>query len=209
MNEYQKEQLQALDQVAAKIQSVDAIHCGRLRNEIDTYLSYREQLAGFQSKYFGDVCTGTCFLDRTSACCSKDGIITFWADVVVNLLDCTEGEVEDLRNAVRNPLFPDKCIYLGADGCRWKIHPLGCALFVCDRVQSNVLGMDSSLREQWDRIKSAGAAFRWPDRPVLFDHLEQVFIAAGCRSPLMYLHCSPGLLRVKQKAGLPVNRSIG
>jgi hypothetical protein len=47
-----------------------------------------------------------------------------------------------------------------------------------------------------------GKSFRWPDRPVLFDQLEQVFMAVGCRSPLMYINTSPGLLRIKQKAGL-------
>jgi len=44
--------------------------------------------------------------------------------------------------------------------------------------------------------------FTWPDRPVLFDDLESYFLKTGCRSPLMYLHNSPGLLRIKQKAGL-------
>jgi hypothetical protein len=36
---------------------------------------------------------------------------------------------------------------------------------------------------------------------VLFDDLEAFFIDCGCTSPLMYLHNSPGLLRVKQKRG--------
>jgi len=43
--------------------------------------------------------------------------------------------------------------------------------------------------------------FTWPDQPVLFDDLESYFMKSGYRSPLMYLHNSPGLLRVKQKAG--------
>jgi hypothetical protein len=33
-----------------------------------------------------------------------------------------------------------------------------------------------------------------------FDELEQRFMAAGCRSPLMYLNTSPGLLNVKRRA---------
>ncbi len=35
-----------------------------------------------------------------------------------------------------------------------------------------------------------------------FDMIEAYFIAAGCFSSLMYLHNSPGLLRVKRKAGI-------
>ena len=32
--------------------------------------------------------------------------------------------------------------------------------------------------------------------------IENYFIAAGCSSSLMYLHNSPGLLRVKRQAGI-------
>jgi hypothetical protein len=44
--------------------------------------------------------------------------------------------------------------------------------------------------------------YKWPDRPVLFDHLEKVFLDMGYRSSLMHLNLSPGLLRVKRAAGL-------
>ena len=51
-----------------------------------------------------------------------------------------------------------------------------------------------------DALAQERKRFTWPDRPVLFDDLEQYFMDAGCTSPHMYLHNSPGLLRVKQMA---------
>jgi len=51
-------------------------------------------------------------------------------------------------------------------------------------------------------LEQESRRFKWPDRPVLFDTLEKLFLDAGFHSPLMYLHTSPGLLRVKQQAGL-------
>ena len=45
-------------------------------------------------------------------------------------------------------------------------------------------------------------SFKWPDRPVLFDDLEKLFLDLGCHSTLMHLNLSPGLLRIKKRAGL-------
>ena len=36
---------------------------------------------------------------------------------------------------------------------------------------------------------------------MLFDDIEEWFLAAGYRSPLMYINTSPGLLRIKRRAG--------
>ena len=55
--------------------------------------------------------------------------------------------------------------------------------------------VNQSLREQ-------EKAFKWPDRSVLFDDLEKVFLDLGYRSTLMHLNLSPGLLKVKKMAGL-------
>lgn len=202
INDYQQEQLEALNQVVANIRNIHDLRTGKLRDDIRSYLMYRRQLDVFLAKGFSRYCTQACFESRTSACCGKDGIITFWADVVINIIHSSETQVEDLKDAIQAPMFANKCIYLGQSGCRWQIRPLGCALFLCDQVQADVLEPQTALREQWDKLKATGKGFRWPDRPVLFDRLELVFISAGCRSPLMYLNFSPGLLRVKHKAGL-------
>ena len=55
-------------------------------------------------------------------------------------------------------------------------------------------------RPKWETFLDEKNRFTWPERPVLFDQIESYFIDAGYTSPLMYLHNSPGLLRVKQKA---------
>ncbi len=202
MNDYQREQLDACDQVSRRISSIDPIHSANLGSDIRSYLLFRKQLESFLLQHFDRYCTQACFENQTSACCSKDGIITFWADVVINVYHSSENQIEELRAAIQKPSYNNKCIYLDKNGCRWKIRPLGCALFLCDKVQAEVLEQNPNLMGRWEHLKNTGRGFRWPDRPVLFDRLEQIFMAAGCHSPLMYLNTSPGLLRVKQRAGL-------
>lgn len=202
MNDYQHEQWDALGQIVEKIGSIDAIQRGELLQALQSYVLFRHQLDKFLAQHFSRVCTQACFESRTSACCSKDGIITFWADLVINVFHSTRNQIDDLSASVQSPLYSHKCIYLGPHGCRWRIRPLGCALFLCDRVVSDVLEPCPDLRGRWEYYKAMGKSFRWPDRPVLFDQLEQIFMDVGCRSPLMYINTSPGLLRIKQKAGL-------
>ena len=155
----------------------------------------------------GSYCTRSCFENRTSACCSKDGIITFWADVVINVLCTPPEEMNRLRQAIEKPHYQHKCIYLEPGGCTWKIKPLVCAMFVCDPVQEDVIKSSTALNEKWIQFVRQAKTFRWPDRPVLFDRLEEQFMAMGCQSELMYINTSPGLLRVKQRAGLLKKRS--
>jgi hypothetical protein len=151
---------------------------------------------------FKRVCTTSCFQSQRSACCSRDGIITFFADVVVNVLMSTPDEVVQLHtvlNTIRDDL---KCVYLGRQGCLWRIKPIVCQMFLCDAAAEAVFAGKPELKDQWEAFKQEAQQFKWPDRPVLFDTLEKVFLDAGYESPLMYLHTSPGLLQVKRKAGL-------
>jgi hypothetical protein len=202
MNEYQQEQWSALYQIVSTMASIEAFSSETICDEIRAYLQFREQLEGFLNRHFGQFCTQACFERQVSACCSKDGIITFWADHVINAQCSDELQIEALRSAIHRPLRQSKCIYLGSSGCLWNVRPLGCAMFLCDAVQHDVFRAKPSVERKWlDFLKSA-KTFRWPDRPVLFDRLEQLFMAAGCHSALMYLNTSPGLLRVKKKAGL-------
>lgn len=194
MNPYQTEQLEALNQIIKHIDLLGSLQ----ENAIRSYLLFRRQLDEFSKSHFAAFCTRACFESRISACCSKDGIITFWGDMVINVAKADRHQINDLFTAIETPLYAEKCIYLGEDGCRWKIRPLGCALFLCDQVQDAVLAPNPDLHRRWEAFQSKAKTFRWPDRPVLFDHLEQVFMDAGCRSPLMYINTSPGLLRVKQ-----------
>jgi hypothetical protein len=135
-----------------------------------------------------------------SACCSREGIVTFFADGVINVLLSTPQETDRLATVLQKGDNGPKCVYLGSNGCLWRLKPIVCAMFLCDRAEEEVFRDRPALRRQWEAYREHKKRFTWPDRPVLFDAIEANFIAAGCTSPLMYLHNSPGLLRVKQQA---------
>lgn len=166
------------------------------------YLHFREEVAQFQSHYFQSCCNAACFQHQRSACCNKDGIITFFADLVVNAVVSDPSEMDALTTCLRVSRNDMKCIYLGPQGCRWRIKPIVCEMFICDRAQQEVLDASPQASAIWNEMKEKELSFRWPDRAVLFDEIESRFMAAGVRSSLMYLHNSPGLIRVKKKAGL-------
>lgn len=204
MNDYQKEQWDALININHHLNEMKPESVHSLEKSIVPYLQFRKALDIFLDEHFSGHCTESCFQSSVSACCSKDGIITFWADMVINACRSTPGQMTQLFNAVRRPLKPGKCIYLGPEGCYWRIRPLVCAMFLCDAAKEAVFPRNSDVQEHWHTFEQTAKSFRWPDRPVLFDHIEHLFIAAGCRSSLMYLNTSPGLLRIKHRAGVPL-----
>ena len=166
------------------------------------YLIFRQDVDRFLDRYFNDICTDTCYQSRTSACCSREGIITFFADIVANLLVADHAEFENLMRVLKKPNDGFKCVYLSERGCLWHLKPIVCQMFLCERSKKLVFDQNSALLSEWKLLEAKRKRFTWPDRPVLFDDLESYFLKAGCRSPLMYLHNSPGLLRIKKKPGL-------
>lgn len=136
-------------------------------------------------------------------CCGRDGIITFFADMVINALVCSEHDLDRLEEAVSTDYKSEiKCIYLGDQGCLWKLKPIVCEMFLCESAKTKVFEKFPEAGLKWERLKQREKDFKWPDRPVLFDDLEKIFLMAGYHSPLMYLHNSPGLLRIKHQAGM-------
>jgi hypothetical protein len=200
MQTYQQEQLHALNLIRRNLTGTVAEGIAALQEKLDSYLSFREEVDRFLEAHFSHICTESCYKSRRSACCSKDGVITFFADAVINFLESSESELKALDAALTVPHAGTKCIYLGDGGCLWHIRPLVCAMFLCDQAEETVFVGKDSLQDDWQRLKQREKSFRWPDRPVLFDDVESVFLNAGCSSPLMYLHLSPGLLKVKQLA---------
>jgi len=154
-------------------------------------------VADFQKQYFSQVCTQKCFTSRTSACCGREGIATFFADVVVNLLHSSDEEVDTLLHTLSNDRRGFNCIYLTESGCLWRLKPIVCEMFLCQHAKESVLERDDVLRSWWEKLLRREKRYTWPNRPVLFDKLEELFIEEGFDSPLMYFHHSPGLLRVK------------
>lgn len=202
MNEYQSEQWAALLLARQLLARMSAEEGDRLKNQILPYLEFRGRVEQFLDAHFGAHCTHSCYTNRRSACCSKDGIIVFWADVVINLLCADEDQVADMEQALRKPFHESKCTYLGAQGCRWRIRPLVCAMFLCDPVRETVFQAEDGVEAQWKTLQQRAQDFRWPDKPVLFDYLETYFMELGGRSSLMHINSSPGLLRIKRQAGL-------
>ena len=202
MNDYQIEQLEALRIVREGLNRLDVDSRCALDESIGEYLAFRAAVDRFQDRYFSEICTRTCFTSRTSACCSKDGIITFFADAVVNALVASKETLGTLTRVLEAPNTSHRCVYLGEEGCLWAVRPVVCAMFLCDRAMNAVFLAAPEAETTWQELREAERRFKWPDRPVLFDHLERVFIDLGYRSSLMHLNFSPGLLNVKKKAGL-------
>ena len=202
MNPYNKEQIDALMMVKRYFDSLPVSERQILTATLADYLGFREEVDEFLARHFNDVCTQTCYRSRLSACCSREGIITFFADVVVNRLVSERSDIDKLLAVLNKPNDGFKCVYLSNDGCLWRLKPIVCQMYLCDRSKEQIFGKNSQLADEWKLLEQKRKRFTWPDRPVLFDDLESYFIKAGCRSPLMYLHNSPGLLRVKKQAGL-------
>jgi hypothetical protein len=199
-NAYHQEQLEALKQVRGHLAAMTDGQRVQLHQMAADYFTFRQDVERFLSDRFSDICTQTCFTSQLSACCSREAIITFFADVVLNALVSDPDALDTLETRLQTPDNGFKCIYLGQHGCLWTLKPIVCLMFLCDRAKNQVLGDASVARMAWNELKRREKTFTWPDRPVLFDAIESLFLDAGLRSPLMYLHNSPGLLRVKRLA---------
>jgi hypothetical protein len=200
MNEYQKEQRDAFVMAARYVFSLPEKDLETLRALIHEYSDYRRKVGDFLKTHFSQVCTRTCYENNRSACCSREGIIAFFADVVVNTLVSEPWDIEALCRVLERKNEGFKCIYLGKTGCLWKIKPIVCEMFLCDTAKDHVFSGHPELLEKWASFQTRKKDFNYPDKPVVFDQLEEVFIQAGFSSPLMYFHNSPGLLRVKRNA---------
>lgn len=200
MNSYQREQIVTLNMVCRHLKTISVQERQRLLSQISDYLLFRDAVDAFFGEHFENICTQKCYQSKMSACCSREGIITFFADVVVNLLVSNETEIKALARVLRKPNDGFKCIYLGGHGCMWRIKPIICEMFLCDPAKESVFKEKPLTNKLWLELKQREKHYRWPDRPVLFDDLEKYFMTAGYSSPLMYLNNSPGLLRVKELA---------
>ena len=200
MNDYQTEQYETLISVRHHLKRLDPGKLSKLEDQMAAYIEFRSNVKRFLSRHFSRVCTQACYQNRRSACCSRDGIITFFADVVINVLSSTSDEIEELCTVIKQPRSDFKCIYLGEQGCTWHIKPIVCEMFLCDASTAQVFDQTPQAKRRWETLQREKKRYTWPDQPVLFDQLEGIFIDTGYTSPLMYMHNSPGLLRIKQKA---------
>ncbi len=199
MNAYQKEQIEALRMIRQQLDAMTGSEIDELKTSIADYLEFRAEAAAFLEKHFADICTEKCYRSRLSACCSKDGIIAFFADVAVNVLVSDSNSLDRLEAAIRTPEYPAKCIFLSKSGCLWRIKPIVCEMFLCDEAEKRAFGDKPEVQALWRRFEDKRKGFTWPDRPVLFEYMEKIFMSCGCDSPLMYIHNSPGLSRIRRQ----------
>ena len=202
MSAYQKEQLETLRQVRERLSGLKPLLLETVGPSLSDYLAFRRETDRFLETHFSDLCNQSCYQSQLSACCSKEGIITFFADVVINAIHSPENRLDQIDTLLQTSNESGKCIYLGSAGCLWEIKPIVCQMFLCDRAEKEVFSKNPSAQTTWEKLKQRKENFTWPDKPVLFDYIETVFLNEGLTSSLMYLHNSPGLLNVKKKAGL-------
>ncbi len=199
---YQAEHLETLQAVRRRLPLFCAKMPARIKEDLVGYKTYRHSVDEFLRENFQETCQTLCFTSNKSSCCSKEGILVFFADIVINVLNSSESQLDTLETALKSSNQGSKCIYLNPDGCMWKIRPLVCALFLCETAEKAVLAPNRDLEDQWAQFREKQRRFRWPDRAVLFDTLEKAFRRLAVDVPLMYFHNSPGLLNIKRKAGL-------
>ena len=200
MSAYNREQSEAILLVRHHFKMLSPSELVGLKKRAENYLRFRKEVDRFLGHYFSEICTQKCYQDHFSACCNREGITTFFADVVINVLMSSDEEVDRMLEALNLPNRGMKCVYLGKRGCHWRIKPIVCEMFICKEARKTVFEKDRLALKEWERLKQREKRYTWPDRPVLFDDLETCFIQAGYSSSLMYFHNSPGLLRVKKLA---------
>ncbi|MGB5922655.1 MAG: hypothetical protein WBH36_10520 [Syntrophobacteria bacterium] len=208
ISEYNQQQKEALLMVRQHLSGLPLSQLHRLKQRIRSYVGFRQTVASFQKTHFSDLCSEKCFTSYTSACCGREGIITFFADVVVNVLLSTQEEIDVLLDILDTDTGGLNCVYLNKTGCLWRAKPIVCEMFLCKHAKNLVLENNKALKSQWETFRQRERRYTWPTRPVLFDELEDYFIGAGFDSPLMYLHRSPGLLRLKAKHALGRKQSL-
>lgn len=199
---YQQEQHEAILMASTHIDMLSPDQIEALRTSSREYLMFRDDVDAFLNTYFATICTQKCFQNNLSACCSREGIITFFADIVINALFSTLDEQKFLLTVLQKPNNGPKCVYLGTNGCLWRIKPIVCQMFLCDAAMIRIFPDNTTAESAWNVLRNREKQFTWPDKKVLFDDMETFFINAGYASSLMYLHNSPGLLLIKKRAGL-------
>lgn len=87
MNDYQNEQMDALLMVRRHLETLTSAELRQFISETAGYLEFRREVRSFLDDHFSSVCTRTCFHSRLSACCTREGIITFFADLEKKFID--------------------------------------------------------------------------------------------------------------------------
>ena len=202
MSEYQRDQWLSLTAIRRALEEIPAVERESLRSSLSEYLIFRRELADFHARHFYEHCRRACYETGLSACCGFESIITFFADQLISCLLSEPADAEDLMRVLERPNTTGKCVFLGADGCRWRLPPISCAMFYCDQAKNAVWRDDPDTAAAFEVLRRREKDFTHPDKPVLFDDLERGFRQMGLQTPHMYYHSSPGLVLLKARAGI-------
>jgi len=200
-SEYNREQLVTIRALSEFLGGLNLETKKAIRVKISPYLSFRKRSADFHNNHFVKTCTERCFKDHSAHCCGKEGIIVFFSDMFINLIEHPDLDLEGIITQLERG-DNEKCVYLGPQGCLWPVKPVVCEMYICDRAKAEVLKKGEPKELDWNGLLELEKEFTKPDKPVLFDYLEAIFLEAGYQSPLTYFHKSPGLLRLKLNSGL-------
>jgi hypothetical protein len=192
MSEYNRDQWMSFQSIQKACAKLDPSQLQELRENLQPYLHFRRELEEYQCRYFGPICRESCFETYLSSCCGFESIITFFADQVITFLLSTPEEIAALSKALERPNKTGKCVYLGENGCIWRVRPISCAMFLCDQVKKIVFERHSEAKSLWKDFQEQEKEYNWPTKPVLFDELEKYFLPLGVESPHLYFHRSPG-----------------
>jgi hypothetical protein len=205
-SDYNRDQLISHRAIASAISRFSTAAVAELNERVSPYLRFRRDVEDFYRRYFAPACHNACFTTKLSACCGFESIIIFFADQVINYRLSTPLEITNIMKALARPNTSNKCVYLGEEGCIWKLRPITCAMFFCEQAKTVVFQEHPKAKSILSDLQGQEKEFTWPIKPVLFDEIEKQFISLGVESPLLYFHHSPGLLRLKARAVIENHR---
>ena len=171
MSEYNRDQLEAIRTVRHYLRSLSEPQIFELGKLTKPYLGFRADVVDFQKQHLIETCTQKCFASQTSGCCNREGIATFFADLVINILHSSDEEIDALIETLSRDRGGFKCVYLNRTGCLWRLKPIVCEMFLCEYAKEALLEKDNTLLWQWEKLRQREKEYTWPDRPVLFDEV--------------------------------------
>jgi hypothetical protein len=202
VSEYNSDQWTSIQAIRKVLNGLHPTALEQLRQSVQPYLRFRDEVKEYQERYFSAICRETCFDTGLSACCSFESIITFFADHVITVLSSKPEDVDSVIQVLERPNNSGKCVYLGENGCLWRVPPVSCAMFFCDDAKKTVFSRRPEADALWEALREKEKDYTWPTKSVLFDELEDFFLQRGAQTRHMFFHFSPGLLRLKAEAGL-------
>ncbi|MCK8601933.1 hypothetical protein [Desulfoferrobacter suflitae] len=206
---YNHDQLISYNAISTTLEKLPAEQIAGLKKRIAPYLEFRARVEEFYQHYFRNICEQSCFATHISACCGFESIIIFFADQVINCIMSNPDQLTGIVEILEKPNRSNHCVFLGKSGCIWQVRPITCAMFLCDPAKQTLFARSPEAEPVWRELQQWEKDFTWPVNPVLFDELERYFMDLGVDVPSLYFHKSPGLLRLKARAGINAHPQPG